>query len=405
MAPKSRHLKFERLIQAPLVEVYRAFTNSTALREWLCDAAQADPRPNGRLYLWWNSGYSTSGRFITVEPNQRIVFTWHGSSDPGDTEVEVDLADKGGATQVTLRHTKVKARGTWIKFREEIQRGWEIGLENLASVLETGQDLRIVRRPMLGISVGDFDAEKAAQLGVLVNEGIRLDSVVEGLGAQAAGLQKDDVIVSIGGAAVKGYPDLVNALQGRQAGDKVEVVFYRGEKINIAIMELSRRPIPEIPMSPALLAEAVRKVYADVDEELNKTLVGVTETEASYNPASGEWNVKEVLAHLIHGERFLLGWISELVGGNERVADNYGGNNQAQVTATVRVYPTTAELLAELKRTQSEIVAFVSVLPDEFRYRRGSYWRVGYTLVEGSIHIRSHNAQIINAIAAARLVS
>jgi uncharacterized protein YndB with AHSA1/START domain len=36
-------LIFEQYIQAPISQIYLAFTNSTALREWLCDIATVDP--------------------------------------------------------------------------------------------------------------------------------------------------------------------------------------------------------------------------------------------------------------------------------------------------------------------------------------------------------------------------
>jgi uncharacterized protein YndB with AHSA1/START domain len=36
--------------------VYRAFTNSTALREWLCDTATVSPRLGGGFTAW--NGYA-----------------------------------------------------------------------------------------------------------------------------------------------------------------------------------------------------------------------------------------------------------------------------------------------------------------------------------------------------------
>lgn len=50
-------LKFKLTVNAPAAEVYRAFTTSMVLREWFCNAAQADARKGGCLYLHWNSGY------------------------------------------------------------------------------------------------------------------------------------------------------------------------------------------------------------------------------------------------------------------------------------------------------------------------------------------------------------
>lgn len=39
----------EIFVHAPVKQAYRAFTNATSLREWLCDVATADPHPRGEI--------------------------------------------------------------------------------------------------------------------------------------------------------------------------------------------------------------------------------------------------------------------------------------------------------------------------------------------------------------------
>ena len=51
MIAEMRTLTCQRTIQAPLDQVYRAFTNAQALREWFCDVATVVPRIGGRVYL------------------------------------------------------------------------------------------------------------------------------------------------------------------------------------------------------------------------------------------------------------------------------------------------------------------------------------------------------------------
>lgn len=150
----TRTLKFKQHVHAPASEVYRAFTNSTALREWFCNAAQADPRKAGRLYVWWNNGYHASGEFTTLAPNEKVVFNWHGRSEPGTTRVQVIIAQKDNGAIVTISHAGIGSGKPWAKAIKEFERGWRGSLENLKSVLETGQDLRFIRRPLLGINVG-----------------------------------------------------------------------------------------------------------------------------------------------------------------------------------------------------------------------------------------------------------
>jgi hypothetical protein len=372
------------------------------LREWLCDAAQADPRLKGRLYLWWNTGYYMCGEYIHLSPYRTIAFTWHGRGDPGDTEIMVNLDEKDGATHVALKQTKVKSRGGWIRFRDELQRGWVMGLENLASVLETGQDLRLVRRPLIGVNMGDYGPERAAQLGVPVIEGIRLEDVVPGMGAALAGLQKNDVIVSVSGKPTADSSELLNILRGKKVGDSIEVVYYRGSKINIASLLLSTRSLPDVPATIAALAKAVRKDYEAVYNDLVSCFKAVSEAEASRPPAPGEWSAKEILAHLIHSERDLHAWISDLVNSQERVADGFSDNVQARVAATMAAYPRNADLLSEFLHHQKETLNILAHLPEEFQACKGNYWRMGTEILQVVPHIRAHMLQLQTAIKAAQ---
>ena len=191
--------KIEKFIQASPSEVYHYFTNSTALRDWICDVATTDPRPGGHLYLCWSDDYYTSGEYLQLEKDKSVSFSWFGKGEPHKTRVDVTLKKKKGGTWVKLAHREIGTGQKWAEIAKVYEIEWQSGLENLASVLETGADLRITRRPMLGIYLADFNAEIAARLGVPVDFGSRLDGVLDGMGAQKAGLQKDDVIIGIDG--------------------------------------------------------------------------------------------------------------------------------------------------------------------------------------------------------------
>lgn len=401
---KTIPLEFTREVGAAPAEVYRAFTRAMALREWLCDAAMADARPGGRLYLGWNSGYWAAGEFIALEPERRVACTWQGKGEPGPTQVEVTLQAAGDGTAVNLIHSGLGAGYEWDAMRSEVSKGWQGSLENLAAVLETGPDLRFTRRPMLGILLEEFNAEIASRLGVPVTEGTRLSGVVDGMGAQRAGLQKDDVLVSMGGKPTTNWPELTNALQGRHAGDVVTVEFYRGgEKLTVE-MPLSQRPIPEVPAEPRALAEAVQALNATTLTELAACFEGVAEAVARHRPAPGEWSGLGVLAHFVASEREIQAQITDLLNDDERWGDRFENptNVAARIEALVDVYPTVEAMLDLLKRSQAETVAMLASLPPEFTMHKGSYWRLGRDLLtELSEHVHDHSAQIRAAIAAA----
>ena len=392
----------EIIVQAPIRSVYRAFTNSTSLREWLCDTATVAPHPNGRMYLWWVGDFYSSGHYLELEENRRVKFRWYSNVDPAATEVTVSLSEMEGGTLVRMDHP-VPDGFIWEGKRAEFRRNWVDSLENLRSVLETGRDLRIANRPMLGIIPGDLSAAQALALGLPVREGMRLDGVVEGMGAQKAGLQKDDVIVGMAGHPITtDLNSLPLAITGKKGGDRIEVVFYRGPEKKKATMELSKRPMPEVPFDNAGLAQKARELYEAGLSGIEACFEGCSDAQAMAHPAQNEWSALETVAHLIHGERFNQILLTSLVDGYEIVSDGFGGNVNAQVEATVQVNPSIALMLKALRLAVEETLDYVSRLPEEFTKNRGSYYRFGSILLQPNVHLTAHLQQIRDALSAAR---
>ncbi len=393
----------EQFVTSSSEQVYLAFTRSILLRQWLCDFATVTPRPGGRMYLWWNGDFYSAGEYVELEENKRVKFTWHARFEPAPSEVTVTLAAKDGGTHVTLAHT-VPDGADWKERAAGFKSEWDSTLPNLASVLETGLDRRIFDRPMLGIQISDFSAEIAKASGVPVSEGIRLADTIEGMGARAAGLKQDDVIVEFNGKPITNdFSSLALALQGKKGGDKVDVVFYRGPEKRTVSMELTRRPVPEVPWNPQELAKQVRAKYDQAFEILEAAFAGVSDAEASHSPTTGEWSAKQTLAHLIHTERNWLANIDDVVGGYERNADDFGGNINTHINATVTAFGSVAGMMDEMKRLADEAVAYLAGLSPEFVARKGDYINVGNVMLNGMLpHTQSHIEQIKNAIAAGK---
>lgn len=402
MSLDSQTLTLTQSINASPKQAFYAFTHASAFNEWLSDFASVIPHPDGRIYLWWNSGYFSSGEFTEVDPERRLSFTWHGRNELADTQVHINFEAEHGTTLIRLEHTGFGSGEAWAKIIEECRTGWEKGLENLVSIFETGEDLRYTRRPMLGILVDDFDKDIAEQLGVPVDKGIRIAEPIEGMGAKAAGLLKDDVIIALNGLEISDFPDLANALQPHQAGDKVEVIFYRSSEKESAMMELSSRLIPEIPEKTSDLAKAVEKERANQYQALEKFLEGVNEEEASFRSSDEEWSIKDNLAHLVQGERGSITWLSGIIGGYQAHYDDYGGNLPIYNQATLAAFPSVGALLEQLKRLNTEIVALVDGLPNDLPLYKNIHWRIGINLLEPPYHLESHLDQMKTTLQAAR---
>jgi uncharacterized protein YndB with AHSA1/START domain len=391
----------ERTISAPAAAVYRAFTNEVALRDWLCNAASVDPRPGGRIYLWWDGGYYSSGVYSDLDRNKSIVFTWRGPDDAGAGEVHVTLTPKGeDETHVTLTRIGVDA-----EHGDETTLGstqsWESALESLEHVLETGIDLRIARRPMFGVTnAGDLNDELIDKLGLSISQGLWIGGVVDGMGAQEAGLQKDDVVVRVDDHPIAGFTSFGSAMQAHQAGDQVEIEFYRGAESHTAITHLSKRPTPDLPATQAALLEKLSSTYAELNAELDAIVAGVTEEEAGYHPGD-EWSAKEILAHLIASEYDTQTWIYTTVGDKDAITEIFG-NEPGRIHAIAGAFGTVPALVEQLKRCGDVTQAQAADIPAETQARKHQYNVIVGWLTSFQDHRRGHYAEMADRIKAAR---
>ncbi|HSB67642.1 MAG TPA: SRPBCC domain-containing protein [Anaerolineales bacterium] len=395
-------VKVEKFIQAAPSEVYRYFTNSTAFRDWICNIATVQPHPGGRIYLCWPGDYYTSGEYIQLENNKFISFTWFGRNEPRPTRVEVSLKKQKGGTLVKLTHRGIGKGRKWEDIGTTYEKEWRSSLENLTSVLETGADLRLTRRPMLGIFVGEFNPDIAKQICVPVDYGIRLEGVLDGMGAKRAGLKKNDVIVALDGHELKPPVQLESVLGGKHAGDEMDVTFYRGSEKSTVKMTLSGRSIPPIPASPLELSKQLEPTYNKYEAEIEALINSASEDECAHKPTADEWSVNEILAHLVHSE---LGWqnyYTEVVSGHEASYDDYGGNLQARIDGTTAVFKTKGSLFTELKQHDAETLAAIAHLPEDFVIHKGRFWKLAFQASQNSTHLEEHLAQMRAAVDSAR---
>ena len=396
MVQAMQAVQVSRMVKAAPSAAYRLLTADVGFREWLSDGAYAQPRDGGKFLLTWNSGFAIAGTFETREQDKGVAFTWQVPGEAEVSHIRVDLEPAGEGTRVTVSHEGANAGPNG----REAEQGWETALEILQSVLEKGDDIRFTRRPMLGIVVGELNDGIAKRLGLPDAKGIRLDNTMDGMGARAAGLMKDDVIVKMGGQDTPDFNGIAAALDGKRAGDTMTVEFWRGGAIQTAQMTLSGRVLPDVPLTAPGLADAVQSMFDQINTELDEVLKGVTEDEASRHPGEGEWNVKDIIAHLTFSERDTAYYLGTLVSGDETIATL--NNLPARVKAFGTLYPTLADARIEYERTQKEFVEFIRNLPDDFVAHKPTYVRFGQNVLQGVLHPQIHFEQIRAAVASAR---
>jgi uncharacterized protein YndB with AHSA1/START domain len=118
--------------------VFAFLTDPVKVTRWKGTSAELDPRPGGIYRVSGMGGSTAVGEFVTVEPPDRVVFTWGWEGDddvpPGSSTVEVTLRPDGDGTILRLVHRDLPA-GQGVKHQE----GWKHYLPRLAA-LAGGED-------------------------------------------------------------------------------------------------------------------------------------------------------------------------------------------------------------------------------------------------------------------------
>ncbi len=391
-----------RSIHTPPVEACRGFTHATLLRDWLCNASSVEAYPGGHLFLRWRDGRTVTGTYQQIDPPQEVRFTWLDTELQAPSVIIVTCTPEAEGSLLTLEQTGEVSR----EARAAMESFWQQALENLASVLETGIDLRFARRPRLGINMDEFSPRVAQKLGVPVNVGVLLAATAEGSGAQAAGLQKGDVLVSLNGHPLDGPHSFDVALRGLKAGDQPVVEYYRGpEKKSVPLM-LGSFPIPDLPVRAAELADKVRELNAEIMAAIRKQVEGLSEVQANTRPAEGEWSVKELVAHFVLAQRDYQGWVADMI--NDVPVEDWLMNRSnllARITALTACLPTLPALLDELGQAQAETAMMIASFPESFvshrkhLYRRAASWQMQQISAH---YYQEHEEQFRKTIEASR---
>jgi uncharacterized protein YndB with AHSA1/START domain len=104
-------IQLQQRIGAPPATVYRYLTESGKWKLWQGTDAELDPVPGGVFSMVMGNGMNARGRFVELDPNRRVVFTWgwvdHPGIPPGSTTVEITLAAEGDGTLLTLTHISI----------------------------------------------------------------------------------------------------------------------------------------------------------------------------------------------------------------------------------------------------------------------------------------------------------
>jgi len=120
--------------------------------------------------------------------------------------------------------------------------GYAISTETAMPIIEELIQKGYIIRPWLGVVLRSVDEYLIYQYELAVKEGAFITEVSSGSPASEAGIEPGDVIVSLGGHEVTCAEDLVEAIHSSEIGQRVEIVFWRGDNKNTTYAVLAENP-------------------------------------------------------------------------------------------------------------------------------------------------------------------
>jgi uncharacterized protein YndB with AHSA1/START domain len=139
-----RVLRIERTFDAPVEQVFEAWTSEEVLRRWLhgmpdweTPTAEVDLRVGGRISIVMRdpadrAESGATGEYKVVEPPRRLVFTWVWDEQPDQPQlIELEFSERDGRTTVLMTNSAIPTDGQ-LKSQE---RGWHVCYDNLERLL------------------------------------------------------------------------------------------------------------------------------------------------------------------------------------------------------------------------------------------------------------------------------
>jgi S1-C subfamily serine protease len=122
--------------------------------------------------------------------------------------------------------------------------GFAIGIDTvkpIADGLKTGRGV-VRATAFLGVTTATVTSDIQQRFSLSVSKGALVRDVTPGSGADSAGLRSGDVIVKLGNDDISSSDDLSAAVRRHQPGDKVDVVWQRGNLRQTGTLTLGTRP-------------------------------------------------------------------------------------------------------------------------------------------------------------------
>lgn len=116
--------------------------------------------------------------------------------------------------------------------------GFAIPINLAKKVLNDFKEFGSVRRGYIGINFTGLDAEQAKRLGVSEINGLYVNEVIPGSGAEKGGIKEGDIITKVDGNQILSPADLQERIGRLGPGDKVQLTYLRDGKSTVTTVTL-----------------------------------------------------------------------------------------------------------------------------------------------------------------------
>ncbi|MEE8618905.1 MAG: trypsin-like peptidase domain-containing protein, partial [Dehalococcoidales bacterium] len=123
--------------------------------------------------------------------------------------------------------------------------GYAISIDSAKPIVQQLVQQGYVIRPYLGISYGDVSQTLVWRYDLAVANGVFVGEVVPGYPADEAGLKAKDVIVSFNGKEITNMEDLRQEIISCRIGQRVEIIYWRGNAEKTTYATLTECPAPD----------------------------------------------------------------------------------------------------------------------------------------------------------------
>lgn len=183
----------------------------------------------------------TAGIVSALGRNLRINEDQYSIESFIQTDAAVNPGNSGGA--LVNQQGNLVGINTAIASRTGSYTGYSfaVPVTIVKKVVKDLKEFGEVQRALIGVNINDVNAEIAKKLNLKKVEGVYVGGVPENGAASAAGIETEDVIISVDGELVKNSAELQERISQHRPGDDVKVVVIRDEKEKLFTVTLRNK--------------------------------------------------------------------------------------------------------------------------------------------------------------------